>query len=617
MDILHLSDDELDFEIMLRKQDPSSCRTRREKTGKLRAIIEVERSTMEVPDTADHVINQAEHIDYCQKQLRNINNRLTKALEQESSTELAICRSKLLHYRGRVAMISDKDLEVYVRKLESYTDEALQRITHFFNSVTLLSPPPTTKAPGDVPILPEVEELANKLQQSNLQSSLNDLRQKTAHKSLFGNSPGGEHLQLPRIPRESSRHDQQIFGGQTPAFPRMNPSPVLRHQTGAQAQQPANHEPIDVRDEVIRYLLQGRGEPARNSVNNMPQRFRSTQPIHKWPFSYAGEANIMQLAVFLNRVKTYADTEEVDEISLLRGVKHLLRGRALEWYIRSYHNWPTWEHFKKDIKKEFLPLAYSQHMKRDLYWRLQGPEESFLAYYRDILALFEVVEPPLSDHDRFYIMKSNLNPEFAAIASASRAGSVDELIGVCKDYDEARRYSHRSRSSQIQKPFNTPQGTNNAPQRVMRPATAGYSWNRPPPARQQHVNALEGEEVDFPEHAEQTVSALQPENLDNEVSAGSESATQEINALRSNIWQPRPTAQSTRPAQPPSITCWQCEQHGHTFPNCQNPKTYIFCYYCGKKGTISRNCPDCITRLAQAVPEATTAPGNARPGFLQ
>lgn len=350
--------------------------------------------------------------------------------------------------------------------------------------------------------------------------------------------------------------------------------------------------------------------------SHAPQRFRSTQPIHKWPFSYAGEANIMQLAVFLNRVKTYADTEEVDELALLRGVKHLLKGRALEWYIRSYHNWPTWEHFKKDIKKEFLPQAYSQHMKRDLYWRLQGSDEPFLAYYRDILALFEVVEPALSDHDRLYIMKSNLNPEFAAIASASRAGTVEELIGVCKDYDEARTYSQRSRSTQGQRPPNSSQGAS-VPSRTIRPASNPYPWNRPPLARPQQVNMLEEEEIERPEHSEQPASIIASGELDNNNTACLADLIPEVNAVRSNIWQPRPTTQTTRASQSTNITCWQCEQQGHTFLNCLNPKTYIFCYRCGRKGITSRNCQDCITRLAQAIPEGSPNPGNARPGFPQ
>lgn len=609
MDILHLSDDELDFEIQLRKQDPGSCRTRREKTGKLRAMIEVERESMDIPDTADHIITQAEHVDVCQRKLQLVYDRLIKALKEENSTELAICRSKLLHYRGRVAMIIDREFALYVQKLEDYMETALQRIADFFSSVTLLSPP-ILKAAGDVPILPDIEVLASRLRNTNVQAVFKEQQQANPRISIATNSPVG-NLRLPRLPRESSRNDQEILNEQIPVFMTDNPVPLPRNQIGAQSQHQANNEPIDVRDDVIRYLLQSRPDSSRNQI---PQRFRNTQPIHKWPFTYAGEANIMQLAVFLNRVKTYADTEEVDELSLLRGVKHLLKGRALEWYIRSYQNCPSWEHFKKEIKKEFLPQAYSQHMKRELYWRIQGSEEPFIRYYRDILALFEVVEPPLSNQDRFYIIKSNLNPEFAAIASASRAETVEELVNVCKDYDDARTYSHRNRPNQAPRLFGATQASN-TPQRSSRP-TAVYSWNRSPQNRQQQVNALE-EEMHIAYNQEQD-AMLEPVRLENQGSSNRHSIVPEVNAIRTNAWQPRPSHHpSNGQPQQLNIICWQCEQRGHTFPNCQNPKTFIFCYKCGKRGTTSRNCPDCIARLAQAIPEASNTPGNARPEFLQ
>lgn len=391
MDILHLSDNELDFEIQLRKETTSNVRTRREKTGKLRAILENERITMEIPESADHVLNQAEHVDICQKKLQLVHNRLTKALEEESSAEIAVCRSKLMHYRARVAMITDKDFVVYARKLENYIEESLQKIGDFFNSVTLLTSP-IRKTSGDGAILPEMEELAERLQDSRLQSSLKDPAMAANPKTQEQNTAGIGSLLLPPLPKDnagnrmSTPHDRRSM-----PFWSSFPIPPPRTTATASRTQAENNNSEDVRDAVIRYLLQSRGDTPRQTTNTGQYRLRSTQPIHKWPFSYAGEAKIMQLAVFLNQVETYANTEDVDELALLRGVKHLLRGRALEWYIRSYNNLQSWEHFKKEIKKEFLPQAYSQHMKRDLYWRIQGPDEPFLKYYRDILALSEVV----------------------------------------------------------------------------------------------------------------------------------------------------------------------------------------------------------------------------------
>lgn len=616
MDILHLSDNELDFEIQLRKETTSNVRTRREKTGKLRAILENERITMEIPESADHVLNQAEHVDICQKKLQLVHNRLTKALEEESSAEIAVCRSKLMHYRARVAMITDKDFVVYARKLENYIEESLQKIGDFFNSVTLLTSP-IRKTSGDGAILPEMEELAERLRDSRLQSSLKDPAMAANPKTQEQNTAGIGSLLLPPLPKDnagnrmSTPHDRRSM-----PFWSSFPIPPPRTTATASRTQAENNNSEDVRDAVIRYLLQSRGDTPRQTTNTGQYRLRSTQPIHKWPFSYAGEAKIMQLAVFLNQVETYANTEDVDELALLRGVKHLLRGRALEWYIRSYNNLQSWEHFKKEIKKEFLPQAYSQHMKRDLYWRIQGPDEPFLKYYRDILALSEVVEPPIADQDRFYIMKSNLNPEFAAIASASRAATVEELISVCKDYDEARTYSQRSRTPQASRLVGTSQAPS-IPPRTTRPITSANPWNRPLPARTQHVNLLEENETDIPEHRDDLNRPQEPEEgIDND-QVTLEEGLPELNAIRSSTWQPGHIPQHSTRASHPNMVCWQCEQQGHVFPNCPNSKTFIFCFRCGKKGTTSRSCPDCIARLTQALSAPPTRTGNDHPGFPQ
>lgn len=141
MDILHLSEDEPDFGIKLRKESTSECRTRREKTGKLRAISEKEKSTMDIPDSADHVIEQAEHVYLCQRKLQDINQRLEKALEEENSIEVVRCRSKLLHYKSRLALITEQNFIIYAGKLERHVENSLRRTADFLGSMTLLDAP--------------------------------------------------------------------------------------------------------------------------------------------------------------------------------------------------------------------------------------------------------------------------------------------------------------------------------------------------------------------------------------------------------------------------------------------------------------------------------------------
>ena len=41
------------------------------------------------------------------------------------------------------------------------------------------------------------------------------------------------------------------------------------------------------------------------------------------------------------------------------------------------------------------------------------------------------------------------------------------------------------------------------------------------------------------------------------------------------------------------LTCWNCEQHGHNFMECQNVQRRLFCYKCGQKNVTTPNCDKC------------------------
>ncbi|XP_058454595.1 putative mediator of RNA polymerase II transcription subunit 26 [Malaya genurostris] len=211
-----------------------------------------------------------------------------------------------------------------------------------------------------------------------------------------------------------------------------NWDPYLQNQSGIpQHQQTLDYVPPYLRQDFIRFL-RSQSTP-RDHQQSTQSRF--SQPVHKWPFEYTGQPNIIQLGEFLNQVNTYADTEGIDEKDLLRSVKHLLKGRALQWYTRLYSHLTSWEIFKSEIKQEFLPPNFSEIIKQDLYLRFQGQNESFTSFYRYLIAAFEIVEPSMSESEKLFIVKSHLNPDYTPIAAASRATTVKELVAVCKDFE--------------------------------------------------------------------------------------------------------------------------------------------------------------------------------------
>ncbi|XP_062703105.1 uncharacterized protein LOC134285737 [Aedes albopictus] len=648
MDVKDLSDDELNYELELRRVAEPSKLTRKRKVDQLRALMRQEHVDLLHPLSATHFISDAANVYYCQQKLQRLGSSLLRALNNQDASELKQCLSKYYHYRARLSLITDPVYAPYVRQAEKVINDSLDQITQCLQSLTYVSAPDFEQ--GD--ILPEEEEVLTQLKNHHLQSSVNDPTHTNPDQGKADNLQ--DPLNLSRKNRKgaiSKNADLQNFVNIHPALitrdngttsglqlPQLSqnlappippPRPSLERDREQHHQQAmVGDQPTDVRDEIIRYLLNNRQHTEarpeqilQNSGRLTPNRQRFSQPVHKWPFSYSGNQNIMELAVFLNRVKTYADTEDVDEFSLLRGVKHLLRGRALEWYTRNYNQFNTWTQFKKQIKAEFLPPNFSQLIKRDLYWRFQGQEETFAKYYLDLLALFEVVEPPLTPQDQFFILKSNLNTEFAAVASASRACTVVDLVEVCKDYDHAKMFSQKNKSSQIPRTAlaEPNRGTPTFP-RISRQGPPGYAWNRTTiqPNRTQHVNIIEEEELDVNPQALMLQDVNQAhEQVDSNTSPAVELPEEQVNAVRAQgVWNQGDKISETR-RKPLTMICWQCEQTGHAFTACRNPKTYLFCYRCGKKEFTSRNCSDCLARMSQALPDSMINPsqGNANAGF--
>lgn len=286
---------------------------------------------------------------------------------------------------------------------------------------------------------------------------------------------------------------------------------------------------------------------------------------------------------------------------------HLLKGRALQWYSRSYLKINTWTDFKNQIKREFLPPNYSEIIKQDLYLRFQGPNESFASFYRDLLAVFEIVEPAMLESEKLFILKSHLNAEFIPIATASRCITVQDLVNVCKDFEVSRSYLTKNRNATLSRPA----WTRSDNQQLMphRPALLQHSTKQPlhrMDDRHHQVNAVA---QDIPQQEEHIPTSVQRE-LDYLEAAFNEEAVHdnvgEINAVRSQVRFPRNTtaggnsaiASTVNQTRQP-LACWQCENPGHTYPSCPNPKTFLFCYTCGKKGCTTRSCENCVTRWRQ------------------
>ncbi|XP_058835215.1 ras guanine nucleotide exchange factor R-like [Topomyia yanbarensis] len=686
MDLEHLSPEELDFELMVRTVKGTKGQDRKWKISKLLQILSTEDAGgASAPTSSTHVLSDVDSIYKCQAKLPPIFQVLEAAFRQNDENQARLCRSRLMHYRFRLSIISDPMITSNASKTMAKINKTLEKIEHFLGN--LASEKVEEELPGDPDTLQRLkiaqlqssikdasqqqqlleqelqQQLSEQLQQNkdgqipegqstqyeqqyqqqNLQQQqeligqhqqqqqryqqlrLEQQRQEQQHQQLV-NQIQQQQQQLEQQLHQEQVRRQQIelqlqdqLNRRIPVSGFQNNSisgywdPQLHQESGILHQIPGlDHIPPHLRDDFLRFLRSQNRPSTPRTPNPQPTANRFTQPVHKWPFEYAGQPNIIQLGEFLNQVNTYADTEGMDEQTLLRSIKHLLKGRALQWYTRAYLSLSTWEIFKAEIKQEFLPPNYSEIVKQDLYLRFQGPNEQFTSFYRDLVAAFEIVEPAISESEKLFIIKSHLNSDFSPIAAASRANKIRDLVAVCRDFEVSRSYSLRART-----PFTSRTAWTKPEPSIFQRSTTNRmdNANRPTFNRQSfstaQVNTMESSQ-DIDEELD-SLRIQEREVLQQDMAFRNEAAAntvEEVNAVRmQNNWRER---LSTNTGESPArennnnnrdlasaIVCWQCENSGHTYPRCPNPKRYLFCYSCDKKGCTTRNCDACILRWKQ------------------
>lgn len=394
---------------------------------------------------------------------------------------------------------------------------------------------------------------------------------------------------------------------------------------------------------------------------------RMLKAVHNWPFKFRGEKDMTSLNIFLDRVETFARSEGMSDRTLLSSIKHLLQEDALDWYARALnqHNLHTWTEFKQEIRKEFLPGGYAQILRLEASFRFQGQNEPFAKYYRDIAALFRFVTPPMTEEEKYFIVKKNMTADYAAIVTAARPQTLKEMVEICSSYDETRMLLNRQRripvphNALLEPNFATPSVgpkiamSNQSNQRFGRVhvmeqednleerltptgpsvrrsslpinestyAEAEQEWQEKMDQLTEQVNAIKAQ---FERRGSKPAPSLLPTAL-----RAQSSRFEDLQLQRQQVSQQQHNSQRTHPMaqrqwqlqgsssgqlqraeslpepepQRNQMLCWNCDEEGHRFMDCPKPQAVLFCYRCGRKGYSLRSCFTCRTDSGNATAE--------------
>lgn len=490
MDYTHLTDEEVTYELALRHVVNLGPTTHRGKVLRLKALIHEEASRNNQPTSSDHVMSSHSNIEHCEAQIHQLKISTDSAIRTADSATLNQIRSRLTHYRDRLRLIRPSvELRDTHGMLTMHVDVLLNRVngTSVVNSVQRGEDPVNQPTGAVRRRNSEVEGAVGGTVDATIPVGSNENRHSTPPAGTlppltsFSGGQGTGLLFSGSFEAGGSGVGRQANSSRQYVTP---PPPYLprehegwNHAAGeAQTVQvlEARIREMQEREERIRqeyYRMRGDLERLIRQERLPPERAderRMQKAVHNWPFKFRGEKDTTSLNVFLDRVETFARSEGMSDATLLSSIKHLLQEDAIDWYARatSHNLLRTWEEFKQEIRREFLPSGYSQILRQEASFRFQGREESFAKYYRDISALFRFVDPPIPADEKFFLVKKNMNENYAAIVTAARPRSLEEMVEVCTGYDETRMLLSRQRripiphSALLEPNFATPVSTN-------------------------------------------------------------------------------------------------------------------------------------------------------------
>lgn len=120
MDPACLTDEEINYELALRHVSNLSALPRRARAARLRVLIEEDTSKQVYYDDASYVMDEDENIKQCQRNTNEILLTLDTALQKSDLMVIRQARSRLFHYRERLAII-----EPSAHQLDTHTSLAL------------------------------------------------------------------------------------------------------------------------------------------------------------------------------------------------------------------------------------------------------------------------------------------------------------------------------------------------------------------------------------------------------------------------------------------------------------------------------------------------------------
>lgn len=300
------------------------------------------------------------------------------------------------------------------------------------------------------------------------------------------------------------------------------------------------------------YPGQGIGRPNPPNQHQFRNQHRpanrpgSIHLMSKWSLKYRGTSSDLHVDDFLLRVETLANSLDIDLDRLAMGMPFVLEGEAQEWFwiFQREHPDADWETFRDEMRHQFSQEENQFEIWDKLRGRKQKTSETFGQFYIAVAAIAARLQPPLEEARMVELLRSNMSPGLKSALLYQRTATLRNLREAALKFEKLC-----STTPDVLRE------TRGQPKRVSELAYGNFP-------RSGFSDQLYAHTTPVPDEYTQDDAI--------------EAITKERSANRTE-----------------HMTCWNCEEVGHSFMDCTVATRNVFCYGCGAKNTYRPTCPRC------------------------
>ncbi|XP_062700230.1 uncharacterized protein LOC115256812 [Aedes albopictus] len=337
----------------------------------------------------------------------------------------------------------------------------------------------------------------------------------------------------------------------------------------------------------------------REEVERNQRLKRRPRPVCDWKLKYDGRDDGRGLNKFISEVEFMAEAENISKRTLFSEAIHLFSGDARSWYIEGRRNreFRNWTELVAELKLEYQPPDMDYHYEQQAAARRQKRGEKFQDYYNAIKEIFEQMAVPPTEHRKFDIIFRNLRSDYKNSLLVKGVRTLRMLKVWGRKLDSANWFLyHKSEGDQ---------GTR---------SSQIHEISRSPVQRRQQPPRNDWKDTGFKGRSEwrnQTAGAYQGPRNDNRGPRKPMPEQRKTDQQKSNkkpadvdpgegcskeLLQKRVEAYRI----PERTVCFNCRGNYHHSSACLKPKE-IFCSTCGFQGFRKPDCPFCAKNEKQSM----------------